>query len=524
MDANLKHWTRWQRLLLSLALLLTGPASGCAAPAPAGPTAGVDNPEANTVELTLPGDDWGYPSPFTFYPRGPGYVQMSLLFDTLTWKDQEGVIPWLADEWDVSDDGTEWTFALRPGVTWHDGRSLTAEDVAFSFEYFSAHRASLKWSWPVDRIAGAEVVGEGTVKIRLTDPVASCHEVLMGSLPIIPRHVWEDVDDPARFSSEAAVVGSGPFRLVEYNKEQGRYVYAANPDYFRGRPAVDPLLFVRVENQALALQTDMTDYASFWGKEIAAVQEFDDDPDYGIIEGPSYWVLQLIFNTARPPFDDVRVRQAVAQAIDREEIVEQVTHGGAIVASPGILPPQSEWHRPDLSAPAHDPAAARRTLEALGLLDLQPTLITTADFAREAELIEAQLAQVGLQVVVQSSDTGTVDALLREGNFDLAINGHGGLANPAILESPTWPANSYHNETYDRLYQEQAGSVDDAARRELVWQLQEIIAEELPVLTLWHPRMWTVYDPARLDTWFYTAGGIGFGIPISMNKLAFIER
>jgi peptide/nickel transport system substrate-binding protein len=510
-------------LLLSLVLLLRS-ATACVSTKPTQFTGSQAEAVETAVTLTLPGDDWGYPSPFAFYPRGPGYVQMSLLFDPLTWKDEEGVIPWLADEWTVSDDGTEWTFTLHPDVAWHDGAPLTAEDVAFSFEYFKAHHESFKWSWPVDKVVGTEVLDEQTVSLTLSEPVASCHEVLVGSLPIIPRHVWTDVDDPARLIGEKAVVGSGPFKLTEYSKEEGRYVYTANPDYFKGRPLVAPLIFVKVENQALALKTHTTDYASFWGKEIEAMKEFEGDSSYGIIEGPSYWVLQLIFNTTRPPLDDVRFRQAIAHAVDREKIVEQVTHGGAIVASLGILPPGTDWHNPALPSYTYDPAKTERILDELEVSDPHLTLITTADFVREAELIQSDLAQIGLQVDVQTGDNGTVDGLLREGSFDLAINGHGGLANPAILESPTWPAASYQNDTYDRLYREQARGVDDAARRETVWQLQEIIADELPVLTLWHPRMWTVYDPAKLDGWFYTEGGIGFGIPISMNKLTFIER
>lgn len=83
-------------------------------------------------------------------------------------------------------------------------------------------------------------------------------------------------------------------------------------------------------------------------------------------------------------------------------------------------------------------------------------------------------------------------------------------------------AHPYTNVTYDALYREQAATVDEEERQSLVWALQEIVAEDLPVLTLYHPRMWTVYDVATLDTWFYTAGGVGFGIPISMNKAIFL--
>jgi len=511
-------------LTLLAGLLVMAVVGGCGRPAPAAtldpPTSTAGSGAAKT--LTLPGDDWGYPSPFAFYSRGPGYIRMSLLFDTLTWKDEDGVIPWLADEWEVSDDGTEWTFTLHAGVLWHDGEPLTAEDVAFTFEYFKANQGAFKWSWPVNKIESTQVLDEQTVVLNLTEPVAGAHEGLIGSLPIIPKHIWEGVDDPTRLRSEKAVVGSGPFKLLDYSKEEGRYVYEANTDYFRGEPTVDELTFIKVENQALALETDTTDYASFWGREIDAVEAFRNKEGYGVIDGPSFWVLQTIFNTQKPPFDDAELRRAVAHAIDRQRIVAQVTHGGAIVASLGILSPFTDWHNPDLPVYEHDPERAQAMLEKAEAADLSLRLITTAGFAREAELIQDDLEAVGIEVEVQTGDYSTIDGLLREGTFDLAINGHGGIANPAMLETPTWPAQTYENAAYDELYREQAATVEEEQRRELVWELQEIVAEDLPVLTLYHPKMWTVYDASVLDSWFYTQSGVGFGIPISMNKLIFL--
>ncbi len=529
-----------QAMSTLLALLLVCLLAGCnsaptptATSVPAAPTSASTleptstpspPPTLEPVALTLPGDDWGYPSPFAFYSRGPGYLRMSFIFDTLTWKDEEGVIPWLADNWDVSEDGTEWTFTLHPGVTWHDGTALTAEDVAFTFDYLKEHQESFQWSWPVDKVARTKIVDEQTVTLYLTELIAGCHVDLVGSVPIIPKHVWENVEDPAKFIVEEAVIGTGPFKLVEYSKEEGRYVYEANPDYFMASPVVDPLIFIKVENEALALKTGTTDYASFWGKEIEAVQEFEGDSNYQYIDGPSFWVLQIILNTEKPPFDKVEFRRAVAHAIDRAKIVEQVTHGGAIVANLGIISPFTDWYNPNLPAYEYDPAKVRDMLDEMGMTDLSLTLITTGGFAREAELVQADLEQVGIQVEVQTGDRSTIDGLLREGNFDLAINGHGGIANPSILRTPTWPASSYKNEEYDSLYQEQARATDEEERRKMVWQLEQIIAEDLPVLTLYHPKMWTVYNPSKLDTWFYTQGGVGLGIPIAMNKLIFLER
>jgi len=509
-------------LVLMSMVLLAGcqPVSAPATPTPAQEPTATSSP----VVVTYPGDDWGYPSPFTFYPRGPGYLRMSFIFDTLTWKDEQGVISWLADSWEVSEDGTKWTFRLHPGVKWHDGEDVTVEDVAFTFEYFKGHRADFKWSSPVEKVIRTEIIDEQTCALHLTEPIAGFLVDVAGSIPIIPKHIWKDVEDPAKFTSPKAVVGTGPFMLEEYSKEEGRYVYRANPDYFKGKPKVDMLAFIKVNDPALALKTGTVDAASFWSKEIEAVKNLQAESQFKTIEGPSFWVLQIIFNAQRPPFNKVEVRRAIAHAINRDQIVEKVTHGGAIVANLGIMSPKTDWYDPNLPTYDYAPEKAREMLSQAGVEDLSLTILTTGSFAREAELIKADLKEVGIQAEVKAADRSTVDGLLREGQFDLAVSGHGAIANPSFLSSPTWPAAVWKNEEYDTLFAEQACTVNEAKRRQFVWQLQQILADDLPVLTLYHPKMWCVYDPAKLDTWFYTAGGISIGIPIELNKLVFLER
>jgi len=343
---------------LVLVLVLAGLVAGCkpaptptAAPVPAAPTL-----TPAPVTLTLPGDDWGYPSPFTFYPRGPGYIQMSFLFDTLAWKDEKGVIPWLANDWKVSEDETKWTFKLHEGVKWHDGKPFTAEDVAFTFDYFKEHIAAFQWFMAVEKVDKTEMMDNHTIALYLKEPVADFLVNIAGSVPIIPRHIWEDVEDPARFTGKEAVIGSGPFKLAEYSKEECRYVYEANPDYFKGKPVVDRLVSTKVQDEALALKTSTVDAGFFWGKEIEAVKELEAEPNLEVIEGPSFWVLQIIFNCQRPPFDKVEFRGAIAHAVDRSKIVEQVTHGGAIVANLGIVSPGTDWYNPELPVYEYDPS------------------------------------------------------------------------------------------------------------------------------------------------------------------------
>jgi peptide/nickel transport system substrate-binding protein len=492
--------------------------------------------------LTVPGDDWGYPSPFSFYPRGPGYIAMHLIFDTLTWKDEDGVIPWLADSWSTSEDGKAWTFKLREGVEWHDGQPLTAEDVKFSFEYGKSHISISSWFAALADVESVEVSGEDEVIVYLSRPVASFHNDIAGNMPIIPKHIWEGVEDPARFTTEEAVIGSGPFKLVSYDKEEGTYVYDANDDFFGGRPLVKRLVMRRVSDEALALETGTIDEASFWGKEIDLVGDFEDDERFEVISGPSFWVLQVIFNNEKAPTNLVELREAVAHAIDREEIIDKVTHGGAILAHPGIIHPDSDWYSPDVAAYDYDPEEAERLLDSLDFVDrdgdgvretpegekLSFVLITTSDYGsdytREAEIIRENLGAVGIECEVKALDYSTADGILREGNFHLAINGHGAIAAPSILDEPDWPANTYKSEEYQALYKEQSEETDAEERGEMVAELQAMVADDLPVFTLYHPKMWCVFNPDKLDTWFYTKNGVAIGIPLEMNKLIFLER
>ncbi|MGI5916847.1 MAG: ABC transporter substrate-binding protein [Anaerolineae bacterium] len=507
---------RFMAIWLAAVMLL----SACA-PAPTS-LSEVEATGADPASYIMPGDDWGYPSPFAFYNRGPGYLRMSYLFDTLVWKDETGYIPWLAEDWQVDDDGLVWTFDLRQDVHWHDGRPLTADDVAFTFNYMKEkyERGMVRWNWPLDAVHSAEESEDGRhVTVRMVRPTAGLMMTLFGSLPIIPRHIWEGVDDPMQKLDAEAVIGSSLFTLHEYNKEEGRYIYRPNPDFFLGAPLIDELIFIRVNDEALALMVGDVDEASFSGKQISSVRELGAGGQFKVIQGPSDWTLKLYMHPNHPALNDVGVRQAIAYAIDRQELVERAQMGGAIVASTGILSPHSDWHHPDLPDYAYDPARAQAMLDDAGVTPFQVTLLTSEPYAREAELIKSNLADVGIDVVVRMADRATVDALLLEGDFDLLITGHGGGANPDMGEpSPVWS-----NEAYLDAYDRSMRAIDDEVRREHVWAMQEILAEELPVLALWHPLMWEVYRPGRVEP-FFTPDGVASGIPTAGNKLMFVDR
>jgi len=491
--------------------------------------------------VRLAGRDWGFPSPFLAYPRGPGYLHTSLVFDTLIWKDEHGPVGLLAESWTVSKDNRRYTFRLRRNVHWQDGARLTAHDVAFSYEYLKRHG----YSWvDLGVVTSAEALDDYTVVIETAEPYAPFLVDIAGSVPVIPKHIWEGVEDPWKFTGPKAAMGSGPFRLESYSKEHGTYSYVANRDYFFGRPRIERLQYVAVGDECLAMKTGEIDALMLWSRTVDALPEFQGKPEYKVLHGPGAWVLRLVFNHRDPVFGKRKVRRAVSLALDLDEIAERLRHGHVVPGSPGFLPPSSPWAAGDIESYRYDPEAARAMLSAADLPRKKYTLLTSPEYVREAEYVQAQARAVGLDLSVKSLPASTLDALLREGKFQIAITGHGGIGgDPDILRrcfcasgAPSgaeaaaegagsiWSTYGYDNRELNELGAAQLGESEVEKRRALVDKMQRIIARDVPTIALWYPKIYFAYRPEVFDGWFFTPGGISVGIPTAENKLVFVER
>ncbi|HID20676.1 MAG TPA: hypothetical protein EYP28_07075 [Methanophagales archaeon] len=304
-----------------------------------------DSGDRNAGDVTYiiadPTGDWGYPTPHGHYPRGPGYVRMSLIFDTLIWKDTQGFVPALATDWEYLEDENAYLFHLRKGVTWHDGEKFTAEDVAFTFNYVKEHP-----SWWVDlkSLKQVEVLDEYTVKIYLNKLYAPFLNNDAGSLAILPKHIWQDVDDPTEFREPESLIGTGPFKLVDYSKTHGTYLYEANKDYYRGKPDIDSLKFVKIseEMSPTALMRNEVFATAILPETVAEVGE----AGFVIINQSGNWNAKLMINHNKAPMSSKEFRHALAYAINRTEVVEIAQRGHAIQGSPGLLSPTSPYYNP----------------------------------------------------------------------------------------------------------------------------------------------------------------------------------
>jgi peptide/nickel transport system substrate-binding protein len=509
---------RAARLLLRALVVLTASCAPVASPAANPP------PSASIVRFAW--EDVGAPTPFRISTAGPGgAVMLTLLYDTLTWKDEHGLIPWLATRWDVSPDGLEYTFSLMPGVTWHDGQPLTAADVAFSFTYYARH--PYRWT-STSVVESASTVGSYQVRIRLHQPYAPFLEDIAGSVPIVPEHIWSRVDTPEMYGGPDASTGSGPFRLAEYRPADGAYRLVANPHYFRGpvQPAEFQQVNVPPESRVQALQRGEIDLA--WSTDASVLDIFRDNARLRVLETPPLSIVRLAVNTDQPPLDRAETRQALTYALDRATLAQTITRAPPAVGGAGIVPPDSPWFATGLRDYPFDPLRARALL-AGQQLTLELLALPTY---REPELLAPMLQSVGVTLVTRRVDDATRAQLLREHRFQLAELQHIGIGgDPDFLRrwATGQEANDaaqgfvWHDVAYSQLATLQAGTLDPAQRRTIVVQLQRRLADELPTIPLYVRRFYWIYDSTKytpMNTW----GGLMNGIPLAQNKLSFLRR
>jgi peptide/nickel transport system substrate-binding protein len=490
--------------------------------------------------------DWGYPNPYRHYPRGPGYVRMSWVFDTLVWKGQKGYLPGLADSWSYDPGRMAFTFSLNPKAKWHDLQPLTARDVVFTIEYFKKH----PYSWiSVDDVSRAEAPEPYTVIIYLSKPYSPFISDIGGTMPIMPKHIWQSVDNPQAYNDPKAFIGSGPYRFMDFNKAQGTYLYEAFGDYYQGRPKADRLIYVRSGQPLVSLTNRQVDLANIQPDMAELLKQ----KGLVVIKDERGWNKKLMINHKKRPFSDKRFRHSLAYAINQQEIIDKSHRGFATPASYGLLSVDHDMYNPIIPSYPFNPEKARALVESMGYqkgadgfyqkegrplkVELLASNITVAGqnvADRDGEVIEKQLDHIGIRVNLVNLEQATADSRVRSWNFDLVVSGHGGISgDPRILNemiSSRYGAGSVNSARYDanpelnRLLEAQLVEMEQKKRKAIVYKIQEIYAEDLPAISLYYPDSMAAYNPDKGIVWYYTQGGISKGIPIPQNKMSLIKN
>ncbi len=254
------------------------------------------------------------------------------------------------------------------------------------------------------------------------------------------------------------------------------------------------------------------------------LSKYQNDSKYKLIENPAFWGYRILFNMeSRGELKDKNLRQAMAYSIDKDELVEKVARGAGKIASPGYLPVQHSFYNDNVKKYHFNLEKARTMLDGIEYeFDL---LIGNSNAeVRIAELIKLNFEKVGIKLNITSLDTKSRDAAIKSGEYELVLNGHGGWGNdPDILRdrynSQFKETPGYLNAEIDRLSNEQLLATDLEKRKDIVFELQEIIAEEIPILTLYNTSGYSVYRPEKYDGWKHVFNHH----EVTHNKISFLE-
>ena len=411
------------------------------------------------------------------------------------------VEPALATSWSISDDGTEYVFELRSGVTFHDGTPLDAKAVEFNFDRMLDdshpyhHTGPFPLSFFFSAVKDTEAVDEDTVKFTLHEPYAPFLSNLAypTGLIVSPEAVKKHGADFGRNPS-----GTGPFVFAEW-EANAKVVVTRNEGYWEGAPSLEAVVF-RPITDANTRVAEMLSGGIDVMVEIPpdSVSTFDGN-GFMLHEqaGPHVWFL--ILNAKEGPFADKRARQAINYAIDKKALVENVLQGTAQVAA-GPTPPAFAWAYNDTLQPyPHDPEKAMALLEEAGHAGASLTFYVTEggsgmlDPVAMGAAIQADLAKVGLDVKIETYEWNTF-----LGKVNPGLEGKADMAEMAwmtndpdtlpflALRTGAWPdmggfnSGYYSNPKVDELLEAARGSTDQAERARLYKEMQEIVHDDAP--------------------------------------------
>ena len=397
------------------------------------------------------------------------------------------IVPWLAERWHTADN-RNYTFFLKKGVRFHNGRELKAADVKFVIE--RAMNPETKHPYPQYYAAIGDIIvkDDYTITFSLKSPTANflLNMARQGSV-IYPR---EAVD-----TLKSAPIGTGPFTVSDWVRGD-RIVMKRFPDYHvKGLPKLDQVTyrFIPDPNATLAALKAGDIDASLFGLGPEHVSDLKKDGRFEVIVGETTNDVIMAMNNSRKPFTDVRVRRAITHAINKQDVVKLAMFGlGRVIGS--NVDPLNPYFVDLANAMPYDPARAKKLLAEAGYRDGFEAVLKVAPqyyyTVRAGEVIVDQLAKVGIKVKIEQIEWGQwLSRVWKEADYDLTIIGHAEAWDLANYANPKYYFR-YDSPKFQELFKKSEVTLDDKARREQYVQLQKMQVEDAPVVFLFiHPRL-----------------------------------
>jgi len=419
--------------------------------------------------------------------------------------------PDLAQSWEISDDGLTYTFDLVENATFHDGEPVTAEDVVFSVEEIIANHFPRASSW-IPNVEHVRANGPHQVEFKLREPFAPFMTLLgtsLGSgLLVYPKHIYEGTDI-ANNEANFAPVGSGPFEFSEWRR--GSFIeLVRNDDYFKdGLPYLDRVIGTIVpdaSSRLVAFEQGEIDFLHMYILPNDQIGRLKDDPRFEIAYGGNGPATSefLLFNLREGPLADKQVRQAIAHALDLDDIRDKSLFGEGKVATSHINS-ALEWVQTDEYAYSHDVEKANQMLDEAGFprgddgmrFSIRGVWSSGRDFeSRAAEVIRSQLRELGIDYQIETYDRPTfIDKVFRNWDFDAAHQLFTTGPDPTmsvpsryhtnqIVKAPFVNGMGYSNSDLDAIFDREFAITDQQQRVEAWHEAQRILMEDLPALPL----------------------------------------
>lgn len=501
-----------------------------------------------TLRMAITQDE-GTLTPYSYQTGYPGYELMTLIYDTLYLMDA-GLEPqpWLASGTEISADGLTYTVTLKDDLAWQDGEPLTAADVAFTIQYFKDNLLG-RFTTAANKVAEVATPNTRTAILTLHAVDATFLANSLTDIPILPEHVWSDVTAP---DTMAQPMGSGPYVLAEYRPDQ-YYRLEENPNFWGPPPALDTIIAPVIRDQTATFQALQAGEIDVAVRNVSPelVDRFAARDDIEVAQGPGFASTIVIMDVTQGALANPDVRRVMAGAIDYGRLIDVLLLGFGTSGPPGFLPPASPMANPETQEYERlTPGAAQARLEELGFArnaagvyadgdgnELAFEFLTYADNPirlRAAELISQDLRVAGFDITIRTMEREALVERVWPGfdvsqgrNYQMSMFGWsapvaaqarlGSLmhADPAI---GNLNLSGYSNPDADRLIDEAAVTTDDEARKAMMFDLQEILAQDLPLITLFYEHGVFAYRPAAYDNWTFMAGQ---GI---INKNSFVSR
>ncbi|WP_048065417.1 ABC transporter substrate-binding protein [Methanosarcina acetivorans] len=456
------------------------------------------------------------------------------------------IVPELATSWNTSDLKT-WTFHLVDNATWHDGKPLTAQDIKFTMDYRKKNDPN--WKSVFGDLLSVEAPDNRTVIMTLDKPDFN-FLMNLAVYRILPEHVYKKVEDPKKFNTPDAWIGTGPYVLKSFDKATGLLHFEAYDQYWGSAPAIDQIdirYFANTDTMILAFQKGEIDvpYAYATGFSPFYMPKLLNDEDIGIMIQKNGGITNVLwFNENKTYFDSKVFRQAVSYAIDYEEMKNIFTAGYGSIPDAGLVPQGTLYYK-ETRTLAYDVNKSRDLLDAAGFKDtdgdgfrealggkkFQPVLSTRSDMAdnvRAVEMLKKYLNAVGIDVQLKVMDrTSFSNSLDFDKTHEMALTrttywgmqmcaGYGS----GYIDQRFYGWSMVNDSKFQTIVDQLTSTIDKDKRKALAGQIQDYYADEMPAIAVYNMDIIQPYNK-NYAGWVYNPynGVLNYDTLFSLHKV-----